>query len=35
MAAPPSWCMPDSNDMRVRVDGFSKIMASVRSSSGQ
>src|SRR4051812_48198883 len=27
--------MPASNDMRVRVDGFSKIIASVRSSSGQ
>ena len=27
-ACPPSWYMPTSNDTRVRVDGFWKIMAS-------
>ena len=35
IAVPPSWCMPASNDRRVRVLCFSKIIASVRSSSGQ
>ena len=35
IAAPPSWCMPASNDSRVRVDCFSKIITSVRSTSGQ
>ena len=35
IAAPPSWCMPASNDRRVRVDCFSKIITSVRSTSGQ
>ncbi len=35
IAAPPSWCIPASNERRVRVDCFSKIIASVRSSSGQ
>ena len=34
IAVPPSWCMPASNDTRVRVDCFSKIIASVRSRSG-
>src|ERR1700740_3430816 len=29
MVWPPSSRMPTSNDTRVRVDGFSKIMASV------
>ncbi len=28
---PPSWCIPASNDRRVRVDCFSKIIARVRS----
>jgi len=31
---PPSWCMPASNDTRVRVDCFSNTMARVRSRSG-
>ena len=35
IAVPPSWCIPASNESRVRVDCFSKIIASVRSASGQ
>jgi hypothetical protein len=31
---PPSWYMPASKLTRVRVDAFSKIIASVRSASG-
>ena len=31
---PPSWYMPASKLTRVRVDAFSKIIASVRSTSG-
>ena len=31
---PPSWYMPASKLTRVRVEAFSKIMASVRSASG-
>ena len=27
--SPPSWRMPTSNETRVRVDGFSKIIANV------
>ena len=34
MTEPPSWFMPASNDTRVRVDCFSNIIASVRSTSG-
>src|SRR5215510_6424982 len=34
MASPPSWRMAMSKETRVRVDGLSKIMASVRPSSG-
>ena len=30
MAWPPSWIMPASNDTRVRVEDFSKIMPSTR-----
>lgn len=33
-AWPPSWKIPASNDRRVRVELFSKIIASVRSCSG-
>ena len=32
--SPPSWRMPTSKETRVRVDGFSKIMASVLPASG-
>src|SRR6202035_3430726 len=32
--SPPSWRMPTSNETRVRVEGFSKIIASVLPSSG-
>jgi hypothetical protein len=32
--SPPSWRMPTSNETRVRVDGRSKIIASVLPSSG-
>ncbi|CAN6484416.1 unnamed protein product [Victoria cruziana] len=32
--APPIWYMPASKLTRVRVEAFSKIMASVRSASG-
>src|SRR5579859_6593942 len=32
---PPSCCMPASNDTRVRVEGFSKIIARVLPSSGR
>ena len=31
---PPSWYMPASKLTRVRVEAFSKIIASVRSASG-
>ena len=31
---PPIWYMPASKLTRVRVDAFSKIIASVRSTSG-
>ncbi len=34
MDSPPSWRMPTSNDTRVRVEGRSKIIASVLPSSG-
>ena len=34
IAVPPSCCMPASNETRVRVECFSKIIASVRSCSG-
>ena len=34
IAMPPSWFIPASNDTRVRVDAFSKTIASVRSRSG-
>jgi len=32
--APPSWNMPASKDTRVRVELFSKTIASIRSESG-
>jgi hypothetical protein len=31
---PPSWTTPTSNDTRVRVDGFSKIIATVLPANG-
>ena len=34
ITVPPSWCMPASNETRVRVECFSNTMASVRSRSG-
>jgi hypothetical protein len=34
IVSPPSWRMPTSKDTRVRVDGFSKIMASALPASG-
>ncbi len=34
MDAPPSWKMPASNETRVRVELFSKTIASMRSTSG-
>ncbi|MNG26472.1 hypothetical protein D3C84_1114690 [compost metagenome] len=34
MAWPPSWIMPASNDRRVRVEAFSKIIPSTRFFSG-
>src|SRR5438132_2229264 len=33
-ACPPSWVIPTSNDTRVRVDDFSKIIARLRPRSG-
>src|SRR5579872_2714076 len=34
IVSPPSWRIATSNDTRVRVDGFSKIIASVLPASG-
>jgi hypothetical protein len=34
IASPPSWRAATSNETRVRVEGFSKIIASVRPASG-
>ena len=34
IACPPSWIMPASNDKRVRVEAFSKIIPSTRFFSG-
>src|SRR5690606_18662943 len=35
IVSPPSWRMPTSKETRVRVDGFSKIIASTLPSSGR
>jgi hypothetical protein len=35
IVSPPSWRMPTSKETRVRVEGFSKIIASVLPASGR